>query len=185
MKLLKNITFAIKGHEKHFASSLVLHFCHALLLSIPVVLLVAILRELLAPSTNTSTVWLLVAVMAASFVVQLFVSWYANLSNHRLSFKLSEKLRMDIGTHLYRISLGVFVKHEPSTLSSVISQDVRVVESLFSQYHQCRYQRILSHHIDGLSVLARFLLSFYTAAGYLPTVSFCLCFGSSSGMAGS
>lgn len=133
MKLLKNITFAIKGHEKHFASSLVLHFCHALLLSIPVVLLVAILRELLAPSTDTSTVWLLVAVMAASFVVQLFVSWYANLSNHRLSFKLSEKLRMDIGTHLYRISLGVFVKHEPSTLSSVISQDVRVVESLFSQ----------------------------------------------------
>ena len=132
MKLVRHIAFAIKGSERHFIQALLLHFTHAVLLSIPIILLVAILSQLLAPNPDYFAVWQWVVLLALLFLVQLFISWGANLSNHRFSFGLSEKLRMQLGSHLYRVSLGVFSEHEPTALSSLISQDVRIVESLFA-----------------------------------------------------
>jgi len=74
----------------------------------------------------------MVGVMCLLLLLQFFVASRSLVSSNLLAYDLSKNIRIKLGNHLQRLSLGFFKKRDSGEIGSVIMQDVASFEHIFS-----------------------------------------------------
>ncbi len=132
MNFIKNILFVISDLKKEFFKVLSFHLIHSFLISSSSGVLVAVLWELLKPIPNKKFIYILIILLAIFLIVQLFISSLSYKKSSKFTFLVSQKLRMKLGIHIYKLSLGSLKEKHSSYYSSCLLQDVRIFENFFS-----------------------------------------------------
>ena len=132
MNFIKNILFVISDFKQEFYKVLAFHMIHSFFISSSSGILVAVLWELFKKEPNEVFIYSLIALLGVFLLIQLFISSITYKNSSKLTYLISENLRMKLGTHIYNLSLGTLKKKHSSYYSSCLLQDIRIFENFFS-----------------------------------------------------
>jgi len=128
--MIKNILYLFRETKTKLGKMVLGEFFHGLLLAMPTGILLMIIWELFKENPNKTFIWQQVAVMAVLLVFQLFYARKVVLHTNNTLYKMTCALRIRLGNHLQKLSLGYYKKRDPGDLASVVLQDVSNVEML-------------------------------------------------------
>ena len=124
---------------------------HGFFIAAPTGFLLIIIWELFKDNPNQQKIWIQVVTMIILFIVQLWVSRKAMVNTNVSIYTMTSKLRIMLGNHLQKLSLGFYKKKDPGDLAAVILQDVS------------NFETILSHSIQSIfgAIFGTFFLSLF------------------------
>lgn len=130
--MIKNILYIFRITETRIGKVIFREFLHGLFLAAPTGILLFIIWELFKPEPDIPMVWIQVGLMAVMLIIQLL--WIAprTMVNTNLTiYHMTSKLRIMLGNHLQKLSLGFYKRRDPGDLASVVLQDVSNFETIF------------------------------------------------------
>ena len=132
MNILKNIRYIFRETETRIGKVALGEFLHGMFLAAPTGILLLIIWELFKDQPDTQKIWIQVIIMTVMFVVQLWIAQRVMLNTHNTIYTMTAKLRLILGDHLQKLSLGFYKKRDSGDLASVVLQDVSNFETIFS-----------------------------------------------------
>lgn len=111
-------------------------FIHSLFLAAPTGILLFTIWELFKENPDKQAITTQVIVMAVMLIGQLFVAKYAMVNTNNTIYTMTSRLRILLGNHLQKLSLGFYKKRDPGDLASIVLQDVSNFEIIFSHVAQ-------------------------------------------------
>lgn len=136
MNMLKNLRYLLKITDTRLGGAALGEMVHGLFLAAPTGMLLLIIWELFNEHPDSRKIWLKVIVLAVLFVGQMWVARRVMVKTYHLITTMTSKLRLMLGDHLHRLSLGFYKKRDPGDLASVVLQDVSTFELFFSNNFQ-------------------------------------------------
>nr|WP_295865181.1 ABC transporter ATP-binding protein [uncultured Chitinophaga sp.] len=129
--MIRNLRYIFNGAPALVRKSLLLEWFHSLFVAVPTGFLLLVVREFFSPAPDQQRLWTYVAIMTGLLLVQLLVSVRTFTFTNNMTYTLSTILRMKLGRHLQKISMGAFRQRDPGDLASVVLQDVANFELIF------------------------------------------------------
>ena len=130
--MIRNLSYIIHLNPRGVWRSVLWELVHSGFITTPSGILLLVVWELFKEQPNTSLIWTMVWVMCLLLFLQFFVASRSLVSSNLLAYDLSKDIRIKLGNHLQRLSLGFFKKRDPGEIGSVIMQDVASFEHIFS-----------------------------------------------------
>ena len=130
--MIKNIKYLFNITNVSIGKIAIWEILHGFFLAMPTGMLVLIIWELFKKEPNINLIWTVVAVMIAMLIIQLWVAKKALINSSISIYNMGAKLRILLGDHLQKLSLGYYKKRDPGDLASVVLADVNNMESIFS-----------------------------------------------------
>lgn len=118
-----------------FRNAILLNILQFFLKGMPFGFLILVLAELFSENINTVKIVIYITIM---FVLLLLNLWIAVLGYTKLaatSFYISGDLRLRLGEHLRKLSLGFFKNRDPGDITAPLLQDMKNYESIFSRFY--------------------------------------------------
>jgi len=151
--MLKNILYVFRLTKTSLGKTILGEFLHGALLAAPTGILLFVIWELFKKEPDPAFIWQKVGIMVGLLAVQLYVAQRAMMQTNQTIYGMTTKLRIVLGNHLQKLSLGFYKKRDPGDLASVVLQDVSNVENLLSH----TVQHMLGA-VFGVTFLSIFLL---------------------------
>ncbi|RQO71645.1 ABC transporter ATP-binding protein [Pedobacter sp. KBW06] len=129
--MIKNIFFVFKTAPAMVRKNILLELLHSLFIAVPTGFLLLIVQELFSAEINQGRLWTYIWIMLVLLLLQLFVSVKTIVGTNTMTYTLSTNLRIRLGNHLQRLSMGTFKQRDPGDLASVVLQDVANFEMIF------------------------------------------------------
>ena len=130
--MIRNLSYIIHLNPRGAWRSVLWELVHSGFITTPSGILLLVVWELFKEQPNTSLIWTMVGVMCLLLLLQFFVASRSLVSSNLLAYDLSKNIRIKLGNHLQRLSLGFFKKRDSGEIGSVIMQDVASFEHIFS-----------------------------------------------------
>jgi len=130
--MIKNIKYLFNITNVSIGKIALWEILHGFFLATPTGMLVFIIWELFKKEPNKDLIWTVIAIMLTMLIIQLWVAKKAMLSSSISIYNMGAKLRLKLGDHLQKLSLGYYKKRDPGDLASVVLADVNNVESILS-----------------------------------------------------
>jgi len=130
--MIRNLSYIIHLNPRWVWRSVLWELVHSGFITTPSGILLLVVWELFKEQPNTSLIWTMVGVMCLLLLLQFFVASHSLVSSNLLAYDLSKDIRIKLGNHLQRLSLGFFKKRDSGEIGSVIMQDVASFEHIFS-----------------------------------------------------
>jgi len=96
----------------------------------PLIFLWLTLNELFSASINIQKVILLVIGLAACFVLQAIFFYWAAMVNLPTSCRILNDLRIRLGEHIRKLSMGFYSERQTGDLNNIVYQDAQNVERI-------------------------------------------------------
>ncbi|PYF77282.1 ABC transporter ATP-binding protein [Pedobacter nutrimenti] len=129
--MLKNLRYIFKLAPGAVKKSILLELLHGLFIALPTGFLLLVLQELFSVQPNRAKLWTFVWILCGMLVLQLWVSVKTIVASNQMTYTLSTSLRIRLGNHLQKLSMGTFKQRDPGDLASVVLQDVANFEMIF------------------------------------------------------
>ncbi len=136
MNMLKNLLYILRAPHARLGVAVLGEMLHGIFLAAPTGILLFIIWELFNEQPDSKKIWPKVIVLTVLFVIQLWVARRVMLKTYDAIFTMTSKLRLMLGDHLHKLSLGFYKKRDPGDLVSVVLQDVSTFEAIFSNQFQ-------------------------------------------------
>lgn len=136
MNMLRNLIYILRRAHARLVAAAAGEMLHGIFLAAPTGVLLFIIWELFKEQPDSRKIWSMVIVLAVMFVVQMGVARRVVVKTYHAIFTMTAKLRLMLGDHLHKVSLGLYKKREPGDLASVVLQDVSTFETIFSNQFQ-------------------------------------------------
>ena len=136
MNMLKNLRYLIKVTNARLGIPALGEMIHGMFLAAPTGMLLLIIWELFSERPDRNRIWLQVSALAVMLVVQLWVAARVMVKSNNAILTMTSKLRLKLGDHLHKLSLGFYKKRDPGDLASVVLQDVSNFEAIFREHFQ-------------------------------------------------
>ena len=134
--MLKNILYLLNVTNTRLWPVALGEMVHGLFLAAPSAILLIIIWELFEEQPDEGKIWATVALLIVMFVVQLVIAKRVMVKTHHTIFSMTSKLRLLLGDHLHKLSLGFYKKRDPGDLAAVLLQDVSNFELIFANQFQ-------------------------------------------------
>ena len=151
--MLKNILYIFKKTNMRISKIAWGEFLHTLFLEAPTGILLFVIWELFKDIPDKQLIWNMLIAMTVMFVVQLWVARKVMSNSYGVIYTVASRLRLQLGDHLQKLSLGFYKKRDPGDLASVVLQDVNNFEHIFVHTVQSIFGSII-----GPFILSIFLL---------------------------
>jgi ATP-binding cassette subfamily B protein len=132
MNMLKNILYIFRVTDTRIGKVALGEIVHGMFLAAPTGILLLIIWELFKDQPDTKKIWTKVIIMTVMFVIQLWIAQRVMINTQSTIFTMTAKLKLLLGDHLQKLSLGFYKKRDPGDLASVVLQDVSNFESIFT-----------------------------------------------------
>jgi ATP-binding cassette, subfamily B, bacterial IrtB/YbtQ len=152
MNMLKNLLYILKVTDTRLGAVALGEMVHGMFLGAPTGILLFIIWELLDNQPDSRGIWFKVIIMMMMFAIQLWIARRVMVKTNNAIYTMTSKLRLMLGDHLQKLSLGFYKKRDPGELASVILQDVSNFEAIFVQHFQA-----IVGAISGTFLLSIFL----------------------------
>lgn len=129
--MIKNLFYIFKMAPDRVRKSIALELLHNFFIAIPTGFLLLIIRELFSGHASEKRLYLYVIIMLAMLAGQLWLSVKTMVASNTMTYGLSVNLRIRLGMHLQRLSMGTFKQRDPGDLAAVVLQDVANFELIF------------------------------------------------------
>lgn len=129
--MIRNLFYTFRTAPVIVRNSILLELLHSLFIAVPTGFLLLIIHELFTPDPDPQKLWMYVGIMVVLIAGQFFVSVKTIVRSNDMTYTLSTNLRVALGNHLQRISMGTFKQRDPGELASVVLQDVANFELIF------------------------------------------------------
>ncbi|KIO78461.1 ABC transporter [Pedobacter lusitanus] len=129
--MIKNLFFTFKTSPGLVRKSILLELLHGAFIAVPAGFLLLIIRELFSGNPVQSRLWNYIWIMIGLLIIQLFLAVKTIVTSNIMTYQLSTNLRVRLGNHLQRLSMGTFKQRDPGDLASVVLQDVANFEMIF------------------------------------------------------
>lgn len=129
--MIKNLFYTFRTAPAIVRNSILLELLHSIFIAVPTGFLLLIIHELFTPDPDPQKLWTYVGIMVVLIAGQFFVSVKTIVRSNDMTYTLSTNLRVALGNHLQRISMGTFKQRDPGELASVVLQDVANFELIF------------------------------------------------------
>lgn len=129
--MIKNLFYAFKTAPAAVRRSILLELLHSLFVAVPTGFLLLIIQELFSAHPAESRLFMYVIIMVVVLTGQLWVSVKTIIGSNTMTYSISTNLRILLGTHLQRLSMGTFKQRDPGDLAAVVLQDVANFEIIF------------------------------------------------------
>ena len=154
MTMLKNLLHVVQATDTRLRTAAFGEMIHGLFLSAPTGMLLFIIWELFREQPDSNKIWSMVIVLVVMFVIQMWVARKVIVKTYHTIFAIMSKLRLMLGDHLHKVSLGFYKRRDPGDLASVVLQDVGNFELIFSNHFSNMVGAVL-----GTFILSIFLFS--------------------------
>ena len=152
--MLKNLLHILRATDTRLRAAALGEMIHGLFLAAPTGILLFIIWELFKEQPDIVKIWSTVIVLVVMFVIQMRVARKVMVKTYHAIFTIMSKLRLMLGDHLHKVSLGFYKKRDPGDLASVVLQDVSNFELIFSNHFSNMVGAVL-----GTCILSIFLFS--------------------------
>jgi ATP-binding cassette subfamily B protein len=132
MNMMKNLLFILRATDTRLGAAAFGEMIHGLFLAAPTGILLFIIWELFKEQPDIKKIWTTVIVLTVMFVGQMWVARRVMIKTHHAIFTIMSKLRLMLGDHLHKLSLGFYKRRDPGDLASVVLQDVSNSELILS-----------------------------------------------------
>ncbi|MFP3834536.1 ABC transporter ATP-binding protein [Chryseobacterium sp. SIMBA_028] len=129
--MIKNLKYVTSFNPKDTRKVAFMEIVHSLFIAAPSGILLVIVWELFSEKPDMTRIWSVVALMAVMLLVQFFVASRSMVRSNILVYDLSTKLRIKLGNHIQKFSLGFFKQKDPGEIASIVLQDVANFEGIF------------------------------------------------------
>lgn len=136
MNMLKNLFYILRITDTRLGVTTMWEMCHGIFLAAPTGVLLIIIWELFKEQPDSKQIWLKVIVLTVMFLVQMWVARKAMIKTYNTILTMTSKLRLMLGDHLHKLSLGFYKKRDPGDLAAVVLQDVNNFEAIFTEQFQ-------------------------------------------------
>ncbi|MEA2051350.1 MAG: ABC transporter ATP-binding protein, partial [Euryarchaeota archaeon] len=121
--------FEIAGErKKDLIKGTILKIIESSFAGAPLIILYLTLNELFSASINIRTVILLVIGLAACFFLQAIFYYWADAVNYPTGIRILSDLRIRLGEHIRKLSMGFYSERETGDLNNIINQDIKNIE---------------------------------------------------------
>ncbi|MEN7547159.1 ABC transporter ATP-binding protein [Rapidithrix thailandica] len=129
--MLSNLLYIFRIAPGAVRKSLFWELLHGIFVASPTGMLLLIIWELFEPEPDQRKIWWIAGIMGGMLLLQFYIASKTLLASNQMTFQLSNTLRLKLGNHLQRLSMGYFKKRDPGDLASVVLQDVANFETIF------------------------------------------------------
>lgn len=129
--MIKHLFYIFKMAPGKVRKSIALELLHHLFIAVPTGFLLLIIQELFSGHASEKRLYVYVIIMAAMLIGQLWLSVKTMVGSNTMTYALSTRLRIQLGMHLQRLSMGTFKQRDPGDLAAVVLQDVANFELIF------------------------------------------------------
>ncbi|AZA76149.1 ABC transporter ATP-binding protein [Chryseobacterium sp. G0186] len=129
--MIKNLKYVTSFNPKNTRKVAFMEIIHSLFIAAPSGILLVIVWELFSEKPDTTRIWSVVALMVVMLLIQFFVASRSMVQSNILVYDLSTKLRIKLGNHIQKFSLGFFKQKDPGEIASIVLQDVANFEGIF------------------------------------------------------
>ena len=136
MNMLRNLFYIIRTTRTGLGGAALGEMLHGIFLAAPTGVLLFIIWALFNETPDTWNIWIKVLILTAMFLVQMGVARKVMVKTYHAIFSMTSELRLILGDHLHKLSLGFYKKRDPGDLASVVLQDVSTFETIFSNQFQ-------------------------------------------------
>lgn len=123
------------GLKRKFRGAIVLNIFQFILRGMPFGFLMLVLSELFAEDIDTDRIIIYFVSMLVLLLINLWVAIIADAKLNTTSFQISGDLRLRLGEHLRKLSLGFFKRNDPGDITATLLQDMKNFESIFSRFY--------------------------------------------------
>jgi len=88
--------------------------------------------------------------MAACFVLQGIFFYWASVVNNKAGLRIMSDLRISLGEHIRKLSMGFFSDRETGDLNNIINQDVKNIEPVPTFFYPQLVSAITSSSVASL-----------------------------------
>ena len=134
MNMLKNLRFILRATDTRLGVVVLGEMLHGIFLAAPTGILLLIIWELFNGHPDSKKIWTKVIVLTVMFVGQMWVAGKVLVKTNNTILTMTSKLRLMLGDHLHKLSLGFYKKRDPGDLASVVLQDVSNFEAIFKEH---------------------------------------------------
>jgi ATP-binding cassette subfamily B protein len=134
MNMLKNLRFILRATDTRLGVVVFGEMLHGIFLAAPTGILLLIIWELFNEHPDSKKIWLKVIVLTVMFVGQMWVAGKVMVKTNNTILTMTSKLRLMLGDHLHKLSLGFYKRRDPGDLASVVLQDVSNFEAIFREH---------------------------------------------------
>lgn len=129
--MIKNLKYVTSFNPKDTRKVAFMEIVHSLFIATPSGILLVIVWELFSEKPDMTRIWSVVGLMAVMLMIQFFVASRSMVRSNILVYDLSTKLRIKLGNHIQKFSLGFFKQKDPGEIASIVLQDVANFEGIF------------------------------------------------------
>lgn len=129
--MIKNLKYVTSFNPKDTRKAAFTEVIHSMFVAAPSGILLVIVWELFSEKPDLTRIWSVVALMAVMLLIQFFVASRSMVRSNMLVYDLSTKLRIKLGNHIQKFSLGFFKQRDPGEIASIVLQDVANFEGIF------------------------------------------------------
>ncbi|HVI46412.1 MAG TPA: ABC transporter ATP-binding protein [Chitinophaga sp.] len=129
--MIRNLIYTFKTAPAAVRKSILLEILHGVFIAVPTGFLLLTVQELFSGNVHQLRLWSYVFIMLGLLVLQLFVSVKTLIASNSMTYSISTSLRIRLGNHLQRLSMGIYKQRDPGDLASVVLQDVANFELIF------------------------------------------------------
>ena len=128
--------FEIAGErKKDLIKGTILKVIESSFAGAPLIFLWLTLNELFSASINIQKVILLVIGLAACFVLQAIFYYWADVVNNSAGLRILSDLRIRLGEHIRKLSMGFYSERQTGDLNTIINQDVKNIEPVPTMFY--------------------------------------------------
>ncbi len=128
---------------------------------IPFGFLMLILNELFSAERDMDRLLIYFLVILATMVVGLWLSISTQVNLSETAIYLAADLRLRLGMHLKKLSLGFFKNHNPGDVTAPLLQDMKNFESIFNRFYS---NMIASIVLPVMTVIFLFVIDWQLAS---------------------
>lgn len=129
--MIRHLFYIFKMEPGRVRKSIALELLHHLFIAVPTGFLLLIIQELFSGHASEKRLYIYVTIMAVMLTGQLWISVKTMVGSNTMTYALSTRLRIQLGMHLQRLSMGTFKQRDPGDLAAVVLQDVANFELIF------------------------------------------------------
>ncbi|MBS0030935.1 ABC transporter ATP-binding protein [Chitinophaga sp. 22321] len=129
--MIKHLLYIFKTAPDEVRRSILLELLHSLFIAVPTGFLLLIIQDLFSGQASPWRLTVYVMILVVFLIGQLFVSVKTIIGSNTMTYAISTHLRIRLGTHLQRLSMGTFKQRDPGDLAAVVLQDVANFELIF------------------------------------------------------
>lgn len=132
MKLIDQVKLLTGGETYFLKKSVFYNFIHSFFLGAPSGVLLVILWELFDKTPDLTLIYISTGSLFLMMVLQFFVANKSMVYSSTMAHNLSASVRIKLGNHLKKLSMGFFKKKDPGDITSVLLQDISSLEYILS-----------------------------------------------------